>query len=125
MPKKMHLEIHLIFHRSKWKLSENGPHVTFKDDPPAHSFPGPIKRSGKHVGEVISVYWPIEQQYYAGVKASYDAEKMEHRIVYDDGSVKDIVLHEETWHFGRSDAADLGEEPEEENNDTAQPDESA
>jgi len=72
------------------------------------------------LGEVISVYWPYDDQYYTGKITEYDDDTIEHKVEYEDGDIENLVLDNENWLFGRlSEEGD--EDDSEEKNDSKDP----
>ncbi len=51
------------------------------------------------IGDAIEVYWPEDDEYYAGKVAARNIASGMHCIHYDDGEVEDIDLAREQWRF--------------------------
>lgn len=45
----------------------------------------------------VGVYWPVEQRYFFGTVASFNAETEMHYIKYDDGDQEYVDLNDEIW----------------------------
>lgn len=52
------------------------------------------------VGDSISVFWPMDDQFYPGTV--HDVENDQHTIHYDDGDVEVLNLSEEQWQYNDS-----------------------
>ncbi len=51
------------------------------------------------VGDAIEVYWPEDEQYYAGKVVAVHPTTNVSSILYDDGESEDLDLSKEKWHF--------------------------
>ena len=49
------------------------------------------------IGDAIEVYWPDDNEYYAGRVAGFNLRTGTHLIHYDDGEVEDLRLRNERW----------------------------
>ncbi|XP_009772139.1 sister chromatid cohesion protein PDS5 homolog C-like isoform X1 [Nicotiana sylvestris] len=57
-----------------------------------------IKRYGEElVGARIKVWWPLDEKFYEAAISSFDPVKWKHKVLYDDGDVENLLLHEERW----------------------------
>lgn len=60
---------------------------------------GPSKRPSwgpEVVGRRLSVFWPEDDEYYAGVVSGYNSEDGRHTVMYDDGEEERVMLSNET-----------------------------
>lgn len=51
------------------------------------------------IGDAIEVFWPDDNEYYAGKVIDYDSSLGISSILYDDGEIEDIDLTKEQWRF--------------------------
>nr|XP_016441763.1 PREDICTED: uncharacterized protein LOC107767311 isoform X2 [Nicotiana tabacum] len=57
-----------------------------------------IKRYGEElVGARIKVWWPLDEKFYEATISSFDPVKWRHKVLYDDGDIENLILHEERW----------------------------
>ncbi|XP_052172475.1 histone-lysine N-methyltransferase ATX2 isoform X2 [Diospyros lotus] len=53
----------------------------------------------KFIGLQCKVYWPLDADWYTGYVAGYNAETVQHQVVYDDGDKENIILSNERIEF--------------------------
>jgi len=53
--------------------------------------------SDVHIGSRISVFWPDDDKYYAGVVSAYNPDRFLHTITYDDGDIEHLNLLDEIF----------------------------
>lgn len=51
------------------------------------------------IGDMVEIYWPVDNRYYSGMISHFNSTTHQHRIVYDDGDVEQVNLSQETWRY--------------------------
>lgn len=56
-----------------------------------------FSNSGPTIGDIVQVYWPLDNKYYSGKVDSYNSSTGEHHVLYDDGEKEDLNFKNEVW----------------------------
>lgn len=59
----------------------------------------------------IRVWWPLDKRFYQGTIRAYNADKMLHDVVYDDGDKETLNLKKERWELVENQELDTPESP--------------
>ena len=54
------------------------------------------------IGDAIEIYWPDDNEHYAGSVVAFDPGTSKHLIHYEDGEVEELDLAGEQWHFQKN-----------------------